>query len=68
METKTFDGFFRPVKLTRQEFIDRWVETTNQMTGMFYEADQIEALKEFQHKIYVVAGMAWDRQKEDICE
>ena len=66
METKTFDGFFKPVKLTKQQFIDRWVDTTNQMTGMFFEADQIDALRDFQHKLYEVSGMAWDRQKEDV--
>jgi hypothetical protein len=66
METKTFDGFFKPVKLTKQQFIDRWVETTHQMTNMFFEADQMDALRDFQHQIYVVAGMAWDRQKEDV--
>jgi hypothetical protein len=66
METKTFDGFFRPVKLTKQQFIDRWVETTNQMTAMFYESDQMDALRDFQHKVYEVAGQAWDRQREDV--
>jgi len=66
METKTFDGFFKPVKLTKQQFIDRWVETTNQMTNMIYEADKMDALRDFQHKLYEVSGMAWDRQKEDV--
>jgi len=33
---------------------------------MFFEADQIDALRDFQHKLYEVSGMAWDRQKEDV--
>ncbi len=60
-KTKTFDAWHGEVQLTRDEFIDRWIATTEQMSYMFYKYEMAADLLEFKLKLADIAGKEWDR-------
>ena len=61
MNTKTFDAWHGDVELTRDEFINRWVSTINQMDYMFSKYDMSADLLDFKLKVADIAGKEWDK-------
>lgn len=64
METKTFtNSFGRAVEMTRDEYIDTWLEQTWQYGCLFNTNEQRKALTKFQQSVKESAGDKWDKSK-----
>lgn len=60
MNTKTFDGFFGPKQVTKDEFIKQWLDTTHQYSSLFYRLGKGDELISFQCDLEDAAAKAWD--------
>ena len=63
MNTKPFpNSFGKEVQLTRDEFIQRWVEPTHQFAYILGSEGSLDKLNELQEEIIRLAGKKWDNQ------
>lgn len=63
-DTKTFkNSFGRDVQLTRDEYINQWVETTHQYAYIIGSEGSLDKLNEFQNELIRLAGKKWDNSK-----
>ena len=61
-KVKPFESWYgKDQYLTRQEYIDRWVSLTNQMSYMFSKYNMSADLLDFQLKLTEIAGNEWDK-------
>jgi hypothetical protein len=64
MKTKPFINMFgSEVQLTRDQFIDRWMDKTEGFMMLFLEHGKVEQLKDFKNEVQRMAGMEWDNSK-----
>jgi hypothetical protein len=64
MQTKPFINMFgSEVQLTRDQFIDRWMDKTEGFMMLFLEHGKVEQLKDFKNEVQRMAGMEWDNSK-----
>ena len=63
MKTKTFEAWHGEEALTRKQYVDRWVETTYQLSYMFNKYDKGADLIDFQIKVMDLAGSEWDKKE-----
>jgi hypothetical protein len=63
MNTKPFpNSFGKEVQLTRDEYIQRWVEPTHQFAYIIGSEGSLEKLNDFQAEIIRLAGDRWDKE------
>ena len=55
--------FGSEVQLTRDQFIDRWMDKTEGFMMLFLEHGKVEQLKDFKNEVQRMAGMEWDNSK-----
>jgi hypothetical protein len=61
--TKPFpNSFGKEIQLTREQFIQRWIEPTHQFAYILGAEGSLEKLNEFQNEIVRLAGKQWDNQ------
>jgi len=61
MQTKPFpNSFGKEVQLTREEFINRWIEPTHQFAYILGAEGSLTKLNELQDEITRLAGKRWD--------
>ena len=60
---KTFSNGFSSMDLTRDEYINHWLESTHHYTTMFFCVDEGTKLMNFQGELMEVAGKYWDNHK-----
>lgn len=64
MATKTFaNSFGRDIELTRDEYIDRWLEPTWQFGTLINTNEDREAFQQFQNTVKRSAGNKWDKSE-----
>ena len=64
MQTKPFINMFgSEVQLTREQFIDRWMDKTEGFMILFMEHGNTEQLVEFKNEVNRMAGLQWDKSK-----
>jgi hypothetical protein len=60
--TKMFpNSFGKPMPLTRDEFIARWIEPTHQFVYLLGQEGSLDTLNDFQNEVIRLAGMKWDK-------
>jgi len=63
MQTKPFINMFgSEVQLTRDQFIDRWMDKTEGFMMLFLEHGNPAQLMEFKSEVQRMAGLSWDEQ------
>jgi hypothetical protein len=63
MTTKPFpNSFGKEIQLTRDEFIQRWIEPTHQFAYILGAEGSLDKLNELQAEIIRLAGKKWDNQ------
>lgn len=63
--TKTFSNSFgKDVQLTRDEYIQRWIEPTHQFAYILGSEGSLEKLNDLQNEIKRLAGKKWDEQAQ----
>jgi hypothetical protein len=61
--TKPFANTFgREVQLTREQFIDRWLDSTIQFGTLFGGDPSVGKYLEFRGAVAELAGKSWDKQ------
>jgi hypothetical protein len=61
MQTKPFpNSFGQDVQLTREQFIQRWIEPTHQFAYILGAEGSLAKLNELQDEITRLAGKRWD--------
>lgn len=61
--TKTFaNSFGKDVQLTRDEYIQRWIEPTHQFAYILGSEGSLGKLNDLQNEIKRLAGKKWDEQ------
>jgi hypothetical protein len=64
MQTKPFTNMFgSEVQLTREQFIDRWMDKTEGFMGLFFDHGNTSQLVEFKNEVERMAGIEWDKSK-----
>lgn len=61
--TKTVEGTFRPVQMTREEFAKRWISHFAQVYSLADTVADYDELKAMEQRIAEMASAAWDRIK-----
>lgn len=60
--TKLFQNSFgKPTPLTREEYIQRWIEPTHQFVYLLGQDGTLDKLNDFQNEVIRLAGIKWDR-------
>jgi len=54
--------FGREVELTRDQFIDRWMDKTEGFMMLFSEHGNPAQLMKFKSEVQRMAGLSWDEQ------
>ena len=63
MQTKPFpNSFGKEIQLTRDEFIQRWIDPTHQFACILGAEGSLNKLNELQAEIIRLAGKKWDNQ------
>ena len=63
MQTKPFiNSFGTEVQLTRQQYIERWTDQTNNFVYMFGKRGSPAKLQAFIDDVVDMAGQEWDSQ------
>ncbi len=63
MQTKPFINMFgSEVQLTRDQFIDRWMDKTEGFMMLFSEHGNPAQLMKFKSEVQRMAGLSWDEQ------
>lgn len=63
--TKTFSNSFgKDVQLTREQYIQRWIEPTHQFAYILGSEGSLEKLNDLQNEIKRLAGKKWDEQAQ----
>jgi hypothetical protein len=61
--TKTFaNSFGKDVQLTKEEYIQRWIEPTQQFAYILGSEGSLDKLNDFQNEIIRLAGKRWEDQ------
>jgi len=60
MKTKSFSVWYGEESLTREQFIQEWLESTHKYVSMFSNNDMAAELIDFQTKVVEFAGKQWD--------
>lgn len=61
-QTKMFaNSFGKDIPLTREEYISRWIEPTQQFTYLLGQEGTLDKLNEFQNEVIRLAGIKWDK-------
>lgn len=64
MQTKPFINMFgTEVQLTREEFVNRWLEKSNGFAGLFFDHGEYSQLVDFKNEVQRMAGIEWDKSK-----
>lgn len=63
--TKTFSNSFgKDVQLTREQYIERWIEPTHQFAYILGSEGSLEKLNDLQNEVKRLAGKKWDDQSQ----
>jgi len=63
MTTKTFQNSFgKDIELTREEYIQRWIEQTHQFANVLGFDGTLTTLNDFQDAVRESAGKQWDKR------
>ena len=62
MQTKPFINMFgKEIQLTREQFIDRWMDKTNGFESLFISHGNTEQVIAFKNEVKRMAGLEWDQ-------
>ena len=61
--TKPFtNSFGKEIQLTREQYIQRWIEPTHQLSYILGSEGSLEKLNDLQEEIIRLAGKKWDNE------
>jgi hypothetical protein len=60
---KSFSNGWGSKELSREEYIEYWLETTYHYTTLFYKADRGAELFDFRCALEEIAGKYWDEHE-----